>query len=283
VHLTDWPCLDDPTGLPADEELVAAMDEVREVASVALSLRKGAKLRVRQPLAALTVASAAADRLQQFSGLLADEVNVRRVTITGLGDAGQDSRIERRLVVNARAAGPRLGKQVQQVIGAAKKGDWSSADGVVRVGGVVLQEGEYSLELVAAGGGTDVIGMLRSGGFVSLDTVLDDELLAQGWVNDLLRLIQQARKNAEFDVSDRITLALQVPTSSGVPSTAAASRWPGKRLPSAWAGYHDWMPQVLTCWPARSATAWRWSFRWLERSVRDVRVCSPKGRVAFAQ
>ncbi len=209
VHLTDWPSLA-ARELPADDELVAAMDEAREIASVALSLRKGAKLRVRQPLAALTVASGAAERLQQFSSLLADEVNVRTVSITPVGD-GSDARVERKLAVNARAAGPRLGKQVQQVIGAAKRGDWSVVDDVVTVGGVELVEGEYTLELVATGSGTDVIGMLRSGGFVSLDTVLDDELVEQGWVNDLLRLIQQARKNAGLDVSDRITLALQLP------------------------------------------------------------------------
>ncbi len=210
VHLTDWPSSDGSAGLPADAELVAAMDEAREVASVALSLRKGAKLRVRQPLAALTVASPAHERLRQFSALLADEVNVRSVDITPVGD-GDDDRVERKLAVNARAAGPRLGRQVQQVIGAAKKGDWSVVDDVVTVGGVELVDGEYTLDLVASGSGTDVIGVLRSGGFVSLDTVLDDELIAQGGVNDLLRLIQQARKDAGFDVSDRISLALQVP------------------------------------------------------------------------
>ena len=210
VHLTDWPSSDGPDALPADGELVAAMDEAREIASMALSLRKGAKLRVRQPLAALTVASSAHERLQQFSALLADEVNVRSVEITPVVD-GVDDRVERKLAVNARAAGPRLGKQVQQVIGAAKKGDWSVDGDVVTVGGVTLVEGEYTLELVASGSGTDVIGMLRSGGFVSLDTVLNDELITAGWVNDLLRLIQQARKDAGFDVSDRISLALQVP------------------------------------------------------------------------
>ena len=123
---------------------------------------------------------------------------------------GADARVERKLTVNARAAGPRLGKQVQQVIGAAKRGDWSVVDEVVTVGGVALAAGEYTLDLVASGSGTDVIGMLPSGGFVSLDTVLDDELVEQGWVNDLLRLIQQARKDAGFHVSDRISLALQV-------------------------------------------------------------------------
>ena len=212
VHLCDWPAVAGPEALPADDELVAAMDEAREVASVALSLRKGAKLRVRQPLAALTVASPSHDKLQQFAGLLADEVNVRSVQIGPVDEGSGDARVQRKLTVNARAAGPRLGRGVQQVIGAAKRGDWSvdPASAVVTAGGVALQEGEYTLDLVASGAGTDVIGMLRSGGYVCMDTVLDNELIAQGAVNDLLRLVQQARKNAGFQVSDRISLALQV-------------------------------------------------------------------------
>ncbi len=207
VHLTDWPADDT---LPADADLVAAMDEIREVASVALSVRKTAGLRVRQPLASLTVATRDAERLRPFASLLSDEVNVRSVQLTELAD--HDERVTRRLSVNARAAGPRLGKQVQQVIKASKSGDWSVADdGSVVCGGVPLADGEYELELVAAGSPSDAVGLLRSGGFVVLDTVLDDDLLAQGAVNDLLRQVQQARKDAGLDVSDRMDLTLAVP------------------------------------------------------------------------
>ena len=223
VHLTDWPDLA-PTGpepFPADDDLVAGMDAAREVASVALSLRKGANLRVRQPLAALTVATSDHERLAKFAPLLADEVNVRTVHIGPVDDGGTDARVQRKLTVNARAAGPRLGKSVQQVIAAAKAGQWSvdPDTGAVAVGGVALEVGEFSIDVTVAaptvGSGTApkpvVTAMLRSGGFVSLDTVLDQDLLDQGAVNDLMRMVQQARRNAGFSVSDRISLALQVP------------------------------------------------------------------------
>ncbi|MGS0687097.1 isoleucine--tRNA ligase [Nakamurella sp. GG22] len=207
VHLADWPA---PDTLPADADLVAAMDEIREVASVALSVRKTAGLRVRQPLASLTVATRNADRLRPFVSLVSDEVNVRSVELTELAD--HDERVSRRLSVNARAAGPRLGRDVQKVIKASKAGDWTVADdGSVVCGGVPLADGEYELELVAAGSSSDAVGLLRSGGFVVLDTVLDDDLLAQGAVNDLLRQVQQARKDAGLDVSDRMELTLAVP------------------------------------------------------------------------
>jgi len=210
VHLADWPSLADATEVVPDDDLVAAMDEIREIASVALSVRKAAGLRVRQPLAALAVATRGAARLRPFVSLVADEVNVRLVDLTEMAE--HDERVSRRLAVNARAAGPRLGRDVQKVIKASKAGDWSvDGDGVVICGGVVLEPAEYSLELVATGSSSDAVGLLRSGGFVSLDTALDDELLAQGAVNDLLRLVQQARKDAGLNVSDRIALTLEVP------------------------------------------------------------------------
>ena len=210
VHLADWPALgDQPGALPADPELVAAMDRVRDVASVALSLRKAAGVRVRQPLREMTVSTADPDALQPFSSLLADEVNVQTVTVIGL-DAG-DERVSQHLTVNARAAGPRLGKQVQQVIRAAKAGQWSVGDdGVVTVGGVMLLEGEYTLELVASQDDSGALGLLRGGGYVHLDTEMDDHLLADGLVADLLRVIQQARKDAGLQVSDRISVTLDV-------------------------------------------------------------------------
>ena len=74
VHLTDWPSL---PGHVANAELVAAMDEARAAVSAALSLRKAEKLRVRQPLRSLTVATADPAGLAPFRELVAEEVNVK--------------------------------------------------------------------------------------------------------------------------------------------------------------------------------------------------------------
>ena len=79
VHLSDWPAAD---LLPADLELVDAMDQVREVCSVASSLRKAKKLRVRLPLPKLTVAVENPQRLAPFTDLIADELNVKAVELT---------------------------------------------------------------------------------------------------------------------------------------------------------------------------------------------------------
>nr|WP_286219553.1 class I tRNA ligase family protein [Paraoerskovia sediminicola] len=122
VHLTDFPTTDDGA-LAADDDLVAAMDQVRRVTSQALGLRKANALRVRQPLRTLTVAVDDPQALAPYRALLAAELNVKDVDLVAL-DEEVTARfgIVQRLAVNARAAGPRLGRGVQAVIKAAKAG-----------------------------------------------------------------------------------------------------------------------------------------------------------------
>ncbi|MBA2739607.1 MAG: isoleucine--tRNA ligase, partial [Nocardioidaceae bacterium] len=214
VHLSDWPAVavGAADALPADTDLVAAMDSVREVCSTVLGLRKSRGLRVRLPLRRLTVATADAGALAPYADLMAAEVNVRQVDLTTPEDAHVE--VTRRLVVNPRSAGPRLGKAVQTVIRAAKSGDWSVGDdGAVVAGGVALGDGEYVLETVVEAAGADGTGELASGGlpsggFVVLDTSVTDELAAEGVARDLVRVVQQARRDAGLAVSDRIRLGI---------------------------------------------------------------------------
>ncbi len=205
VHLTDWPIASD---LPADPELVAAMDRAREVCSVALSLRKSGGLRVRLPLLSLTVAADDAEALRPFLDIVADEVNVRDVRLVPVAEVGG---VSQRLTVNARAAGPRLGKDVQTVIKGSKSGDWSvAADGVVTSGGIALEEGEFTLETVVedAGDIARVTAAMAGGGYLVLDTTLTPELEAEGLARDVVRAVQQARRDAGLDISDRIRLTV---------------------------------------------------------------------------
>lgn len=210
VHLTDWP---DASDLPADHGLVAAMDKARDICSTASSLRKAKNLRVRLPLNDLTVVTDHAASLREFGAIVADEVNVRTLTLRDVSEASEaDFGVSQRLTVNARAAGPRLGRDVQQAIKGSKSGDWSVAgDGTVTAGGLALQEGEYTLETVvddSVAGGARATAMLPSGGFVVLDTEVTPELAQEGLARDIVRAVQQARRDAGLDVSDRISLTV---------------------------------------------------------------------------
>ncbi len=155
---------------------------------------------------------------------------MRTVTLVELDAANEsDFGVARQLTINARAAGPRLGKDVQRAIKGSKTGDWSvSEDGAVMAGGLGLLEGEYSLEIVVAEGSdigavdtvvgpgapttvqgsSQVTGLVPHNGVVVLDTTVTPELAAEGVARDVIRAVQQARRDANLDISDRISLTM---------------------------------------------------------------------------
>ncbi|MCL3860263.1 isoleucine--tRNA ligase [Actinotalea sp. K2] len=224
VHLTQWPDVDGADGdvLVARAGLVTAMEQVREIVSAALGLRKAHGLRVRQPLRELGVALRDPEAVAPYGDLIRSELNVRHLTLVDLAEVGPaELGVTTRLSVNARAAGPRLGRGVQDVIRAAKAGDWDrDADAVVvrtAAGPVPLEPGEYELTTVVAGAqdgdsrADQVAAVLGDGGVVLLDTALDDELLAEGFARDVVRVVQDERKAVGLQVSDRVRVHLTVP------------------------------------------------------------------------
>jgi len=210
VHLTDYPVA--PTAWE-DESLGGAMDQVREVVSVAHALRKKVQMRVRQPLASLDVAVVVPGALEPYAELMKAELNVKDVHLVTVDAFTAAHPVERRLTVNSRAAGPRIGKLVQEAIKGSKTGDWSDVDGVVTSGGIALEAGEFELATVIGGEGDDAVAasVLPGGGFVALDTTLTPELEAEGYARDLIRSIQDKRKAEGLNVGDRIDLTLTVP------------------------------------------------------------------------
>ena len=202
VHLADWPT---SAGLPRDVSLVASMDMVRDVCSSALSVRKAHGRRVRLPLQSLTVASETSAGLADFLDIVRDEVNVRDVVLTTDVAAVASHELQ---VVPA-VVGPRLGKNTQQVIAAVKKGEWQQRGDVIMVAGEELQPGEYMLKLVTTEG-TASAPLPGGAGVVVLDTNVTAELEAEGLARDVVRAVQQARRSADLNVSDRIILTLSV-------------------------------------------------------------------------
>ena len=200
VHLADWP---DVSGLPKDDVLVNAMDLARDVCSSALSVRKAHSRRVRLPLNSLTVAAPTASDLDRFADILRDEVNVRNVVLTTDVAAVASHELQ---VVPA-VLGPRLGGRTQQIIKAVKAGEWVRSGDVIEVAGETLQPGEFTLKLVTS---ADTASATLPGGVgvVLLDVNVTPDLEAEGVARDLIRAVQQARRDADLNVSDRITLTL---------------------------------------------------------------------------
>ena len=204
VHLADFPAADD---FPADNDLVTAMDSMRGVCSATNSIRKAHKLRNRLPLPKLTVAMADSQQLATFADIICSEVNVKELSLTD--DVDSIGTFE--VVVNAKIAGPRLGKDVQKAIKAVKAGNYERTDhGTVIADGVELQPEEFTERLVAADP-TATAQIDGVDGLVLLDTHVTEELEAEGWAADVIRGLQDARKLMELEVSDRITVTLGVP------------------------------------------------------------------------
>ena len=207
VHLTDYPKADT---IPSDDALVATMDATRAVCSAASSVRKSRKLRNRLPLPKLTVALPNANDLADFAPVIRDEVNVKSVELTEDVDSAGSFEV----VVNAKVAGPKLGKDVQRAIKNVKAGNYERrGDDVVVDGDIVLTPELYTERLVAENPESTARVDANDGvaGLVVLDTEVTEELEAEGWAADVIRGLQDARKREGLEVSDRIAVVLSVP------------------------------------------------------------------------
>jgi isoleucyl-tRNA synthetase len=203
VHLADWP---DAAALPAERDLVRRMDQVREICAAVMSLRETKSLRTRLPLRTLTIAHPDAAALEEYRALIADEVNVKEVVLS----TDPASMGEQQLKVNPQI-GKRIGGKMKDVMNAQRTGDWTkTADGKVAIAGIELEPEDFSLRVVT-GEGLDSEPYDQGRGVVVLDTRVYEDLEREGWARDFVRLVQQTRKDAGLDVTDRIRLAARVP------------------------------------------------------------------------
>ncbi len=209
VHLCDWPAAQE---FVADSSLVASMDQLRDAASTALRLRENEGLRVRLPLASVTVAGRSVSNLEPFSDLLADELNVKSVLF-------RDDIEELATLVlrpDGKVLGPRLGGAVQSVFAAARQGDWQATEvGTVLVAGQELSSEEYEL-VVESREGVVAAALRSNDAVVSIDTTVSPALEAEGHARDMVREIQNARRTEDLVVTDRIVVWVGCASSAAV-------------------------------------------------------------------
>jgi isoleucyl-tRNA synthetase len=199
VHLQDWP---DAAKFKVDADLVARMDLARDVASATASIRTARNLRNRLPLATLTVAHPRHALLKSLSDVIAEEANVKRVVFAD-NPSQFGSEV---LVANPRVVGKRLGAFMKDILVASKAGKWKRlGGGAVEVAGQRIEPGEYEIRFQSQPG-LDAVSFDNNAGVVVLDTKVTPELEREGLARDFIRLVQVARKEAGFNVADRIAI-----------------------------------------------------------------------------
>lgn len=213
VHETAFPSADASAIDPALNE---QMSTIRKAASLALSVRKDSGIKVRQPLAKLTVIvdERVGAAIAPLVRLLADEVNVKQVAV----EPPTSDVIERSGQLNFREAGPRFGKQTKlvaervQALDAAQLVALGQGHSIhVDVAGERLELSPDLVKINVRGkAGAQVVS--EDNLTVVLDTTLDEALRGEGFARELVSTIQKLRKNADFEVTTRIHLeAVQHP------------------------------------------------------------------------
>ncbi|MFW0776866.1 MAG: isoleucine--tRNA ligase [Rickettsiales bacterium] len=207
VHTADFP----DVNWQADEELGVQMDWVRDACNAALGVRSKLNIRVRQPLASMQLIDKCYSEDNDFvyyKNIIQDELNVKKI----VGSNDVEAYATPKLSINNKVLGKRLPALMKQIIPASKKGEWSVVNNNVEICGEKLQEGEYTLQLEPKPEYADRAQALSTNdALVILDTEITPELEAEGIARDMVRAIQQARKDAALNVSDRINLHLDAP------------------------------------------------------------------------
>jgi isoleucyl-tRNA synthetase len=202
VHLAEWPALREEL---IDLKLSTEIHTVREMVSAGLSIRAREKLRVRLPLASakLAVKDGMSERLKPYVPVLCGELNVKQIEF--LTDSSSIATVSAK--VNARVLGPRLGARVQEVIQKVRNGEFEVLDGgSVKIGDITLTPGEVEVGFAGKPG----LAVESGGDFViALDTAVTPELLLEGQARDLVREIQDMRKEADLHIADRIRLSVK--------------------------------------------------------------------------
>ncbi len=217
VHLCDYPVADSAA---VDEALSAQMNLVREITSLGRNARNAANLKVRQPLAKVEVVLADTTHqkwLEEHVELIADELNVKAVEFTTRGE----QYISYSVVPNFKRLGPRLGKNMPAAkkllgeIDAAKMLSELKSAGKVSLNlpdgsTLELDNEDIEVRLTAKEGWAAAQG---KGCVVVLATALDQTLLFEGMVNDVVRFVQDKRKELACDYLDWIALYLVIDSS----------------------------------------------------------------------
>lgn len=210
VHHCDWPAADKTA---IDQTLLDQMDLARRIASLGLGARGSANIKVRQPLArALAHVGQDAGLSDELTAIVIDELNVKSLEF--VSEAGE--LVSYKVLPNLKLLGPKLGKLVPAVKQALEQADADALVAKANAGkSVTLHVEGQDIELTAE---EIVVQTEPAEGLavtadkvitVGVDVVITDDLAAEGLARELVRRIQTMRKDAGFDISDKIIVYYQ--------------------------------------------------------------------------
>ena len=208
IHLCDYPVVNEAW---IDPELEAAMDEVLSVVVLGRAARNGANIKNRQPLANITVVT---DKVlgKQYTDIIRDELNVKEVIFTDSANGLVSYSFKPQL----KTLGPKYGKQLGEIRTLLASLDGAAAKKELDEKGFItltLSTGNAELTaddlLISAEQLENSFAVTDNGYTVALDTELTDELIAEGFVREIISKIQTMRKEADFNVTDHIAVTIR--------------------------------------------------------------------------
>ena len=201
VHLLNWPT----TNLfPKDDDFLNKMDTIREICSAGLSIRKSNNIRVRQPLEEIILVGENLEWILGFKDYILEEINIKNIII----QKDSDSLYKEKLIIDLRKLGPKLGKNIKDCLEGANNYEWKiNEDGTAKIRKYILLEDEYSIEKESIPG-TQSEEINKGEIVASLKLELNQELKKEGIARDVLRTIQNKRKDLNFDISDEINVII---------------------------------------------------------------------------
>jgi isoleucyl-tRNA synthetase len=195
IHLAGWPSI--PGAI--DEDLLAEIAAVRQVVEAGRRARMEANIKLRQPLRRVVVRGA--DRAAAHSGEILDELRVKEISFD------EDTTVEVTVKPNFPVAGPRLGPKIKDVAAKLAGGEFEDmGDGGVRVAGETLgpEEIQRTEKVVLEGWVVAHDGEVS----VAVDPTLDHGLILEGRALELVRALNEERKNQGLELTDRVILRL---------------------------------------------------------------------------
>lgn len=197
VHLTSYPEI---KKLEVGN-LVEEMDIVKEICSGALFIRNEENLKIRLPLNALNIYANHLNFIDNYIDIIKDELNVKQINIFNNVDEIADYKLK----INYRTVGKKFPQLVKQITEDLKLGKWQRSKDNLLIAGIELNKEEFELLLEPKEPKGKAV--IYSGSIVlALDTIVTEELLTEGLARDLVREIQQIRKECNFHISDKIEI-----------------------------------------------------------------------------